>query len=511
MEGKDAGRGSGSWPRTPRFAVGDEVEVLFTGSGFRGARFEATVTARFPDSRRYEVVYSELIVRRDGPPLREVVGVSELRPRPPPPQPGREFELFDLVEAYNNDGWWPGVVSDIRPKRRRNQAKRFAMSLPLFREVLELSASFVRPRREFVYGSWIDAQEVLRGIPQYAEGSRVEVMCDKQGRVWRPATIKNMVGGTNYVVSYGNGQSSIEVLHTMFIRRPEPIQMEVEAPKDSNQMEIKNERMGMSLVVAERFHLETCTNSNDITIVSSQPLQPVSEKSPGPSSLLHPVVMADTSAFMALAVPNSSDLSTAFSTTSLLLMPNDKMEVFQKLPQIPHFREAWNCPPELREGRALGLMVCFANMAKSIKDMRIQEEPRLYQEKMSILLEMEENGFETAPLKVRLHNLLCTRNHHMNLKSRKVRLEKEILEIEAINCGLEQRLKFLDMCIMGMEEKKYQEMKGSLDIQKTENCSLISKLQVYLCQVEESLKYAEADFCSIATAPWQPHAVPSIA
>jgi hypothetical protein len=68
LEGKDAGRGSGSWPRTPRFAVGDEVEVLFTGSGFRGARFEATVTARFPDSRRYEVVYSELIVRRDGPP-----------------------------------------------------------------------------------------------------------------------------------------------------------------------------------------------------------------------------------------------------------------------------------------------------------------------------------------------------------------------------------------------------------------------------------------------------------
>lgn len=62
----------------------------------------------------------------------------------------------------------------------------------------------------------------LRGIPQYAEGSRIEVMCDKQGRVWRPATIKRMVGCTNYVVSYGNGESPIEVLHTRFIR-PEPI------------------------------------------------------------------------------------------------------------------------------------------------------------------------------------------------------------------------------------------------------------------------------------------------
>ncbi|XP_066311976.1 uncharacterized protein [Miscanthus floridulus] len=295
----------------------------------------------------------------------------------------------------------------------------------------------------------------------------------------------------------------------------------IEACND-NKVEIKNQRMGMSLVSAEGFHLETCRNSaKDIAIVSytkcnassqqpwGQPLEPVSEKSSGPSSLLHPGLMVDTSAFMPLAVPNSSNLSPVFSTTSLLLMPKNKMEVFEKLPQNPHFRKAWNCPPELRGGRAIGLMVSFADMAESIKNMRIQDEPRLYEEKMSILLDMEEeNGFEAGPLKVRLHNLLCTRTCQINLKSRKVRLEKEIFEIEAINCGCEQRLKVLDMCVMGMEEKKYQEMKASLGMQKTENCSSISKLQVDLCQVEESLKYAEADFCSIATAPWQSDAAP---
>lgn len=207
---------------------------------------------------------------------------------------------------------------------------------------------------------------------------------------------------------------------------------------------------------------------------------------------------------MPLAVPNSSNLSPVLSTTSLLLMPKNKMEVFEKLPQNPHFHVAWNCPPELHEGRAMGLMISFADMAESIRNMRIQDEPRLYDEKMRILLDMEEeNGFEAGPLKVRLHKLLCTRTCQINLKSRKVRLEKEILEIEAINCGLEQQLKVLDMCAMGMGEKKYQEMKGSLERQRTENCSSISKLQIDLCQVEESLKYAEADFSSIATAPWQ--------
>jgi len=81
--------------------------------------------------------------------------------------------------------------------------------------------------------------------------------------------------------------------------------------------------------------------------------------------------MVDTSAFMPLAVPNNSNLSPVFSTTSLLLMPKNKMEVFEKLPQNPLFRKKWNCPPELHGGRAIGLMVSFADMAESIKNMRI--------------------------------------------------------------------------------------------------------------------------------------------
>ncbi|RLN24869.1 hypothetical protein C2845_PM07G10780 [Panicum miliaceum] len=242
----------------------------------------------------------------------------------------------------------------------------------------------------------------------------------------------------------------------------------------ANKMEIKNERTGMSLEAADGFHLETCMNSAEM-IADESHLQRnassqnsfgqhqvlISEKSTGPSSFVHPCMMMDLSKFMLLPVPSSSNLGTVFSTSSLLLMPVHKLEIFSSLPQIPHFREVQNCPPEFREGKALGLMVSFANMAESIKNMRIQDEARLYQEKMNSLLVLEEDGFEVAPLKVRLHNLLCLRNRQINLRSRKASLEKEILEIEAVNCGLEQQVKFLDMCIMGMEEQKYQEMKAS--------------------------------------------------
>ncbi|KAJ1283921.1 hypothetical protein BS78_03G164200 [Paspalum vaginatum] len=230
-------------------------------------------------------------------------------------------------------------------------------------------------------------------------------------------------------------------------------------------------------------------------------LEPVFQKSAGPSPFLHPGVMVDLSAFMPLTVPNSSAFSPVFSTTSLLLMSNHKMEVFNKLPQNPHFREACDCPPEFREGRALGLMLSFANMAESIRNMRIQDGQQHYQEKMNSLLDLEGNGFDVRALKIRLDNLLRVRNHHIHLKSRKESLEKEIFEMKGVNCALERHLKFLDS-IMWVA-KKYQEMKTSVGIQKAANCSSISKLQVDLHQVEESLVSAEANFCSIAAAPWQ--------
>jgi hypothetical protein len=49
--------------------------------------------------------------------------------------------------------------------------------------------------------------------------------------------------------------------------------------------------------------------------------------------------------------------------------PCEKIEVFENLPQLPHFGKLIGCPPELREGKALGLMASFANIAESIQNM----------------------------------------------------------------------------------------------------------------------------------------------
>lgn len=70
--------------------------------------------------------------------------------------------------------------------------------------------------------------------------------------------------------------------------------------------------------------------------------------------------------FTILPAPNSHPTTFA---SSLLMGPCEKIEVFENLPQLPHFGKLIGCPPELREGKALGLMASFANIAESIQNM----------------------------------------------------------------------------------------------------------------------------------------------
>uniref|UniRef100_A0A0E0MXZ9 Agenet-like domain-containing protein n=1 Tax=Oryza rufipogon TaxID=4529 RepID=A0A0E0MXZ9_ORYRU len=174
--------------------------------------------------------------RRGGGPFRETVAACDVRPRPPPPPPpppplaedgaapGRELNVFDMVEAYHREGWWPGVVSAAWPARgRKAAAAMYTVSFPSCREEAKLPASLVRRRRAFVRGRWMDARDVVPRVPQYDEGSNVEVMLDtgKHRAAWVTATVIKMVSSKNYVVRLKNKEGSVNIVDYCYIR-PQP-------------------------------------------------------------------------------------------------------------------------------------------------------------------------------------------------------------------------------------------------------------------------------------------------
>ncbi|XAR49546.1 hypothetical protein NMG60_11032787 [Bertholletia excelsa] len=88
---------------------GEQVEVVSKEEGFVGSYYAATVIAEIK-TRKVMVQYKKLLKEDESGPLIEIVARNDLRPVPPE-IPANGFDLFDRVDAFDNDGWWVGKIS----------------------------------------------------------------------------------------------------------------------------------------------------------------------------------------------------------------------------------------------------------------------------------------------------------------------------------------------------------------------------------------------------------------
>uniref|UniRef100_A0ACD5V8V1 Uncharacterized protein n=1 Tax=Avena sativa TaxID=4498 RepID=A0ACD5V8V1_AVESA len=94
-----------------------------------------------------------------------------------------------------------------------------------------------------------------------------------------------------------------------------------------------------------------------------------------------------------------------FEKTSPVWARVDAMGIFSEMPQRPNMNQFLQHGPELREGMALGLMLCFANLAEII-DRLDGHEDGSGGELMQCLSVLEANGFDVRVLRSRLEALL---------------------------------------------------------------------------------------------------------
>ncbi|KAL9665304.1 hypothetical protein QQ045_020721 [Rhodiola kirilowii] len=96
------------------FKNGDRVEVSSKQQGFIGSYFEAKIiNFHGPhDEDVYTVCYKDLLKDDKSGPLLEPTHSSEIRPYPPTVTV--EYRVGDVADAFANDGWWVGVLVEIR-------------------------------------------------------------------------------------------------------------------------------------------------------------------------------------------------------------------------------------------------------------------------------------------------------------------------------------------------------------------------------------------------------------
>lgn len=128
--------------------VGDCVEVSSKEDGFLGSYFEAKVIASKPAKSNFTVEYQTLLSDKDRTKkLREVVPAAEVRPRPPKVGVAG-YEVMDVVDAYDGDGWWVGRVTG------RLGSDRYLVYFDSSGDELEYLNSQMRIHQDWVDGSW---------------------------------------------------------------------------------------------------------------------------------------------------------------------------------------------------------------------------------------------------------------------------------------------------------------------------------------------------------------------
>ncbi|KAE9611909.1 putative Agenet-like domain-containing protein [Lupinus albus] len=139
---------SPSSPATAPFKAGFAVEVSSDDDGFRGSWFTGKIIRRVANDR-FLIEYDNLMADEGGSKqLREVLKLHQLRPVPPA-ETGREFKFGDEVDAYHNDGWWEGHVTEECGNGR------FAVYFRVSREQIVFQKEELRLHREWFNENWV--------------------------------------------------------------------------------------------------------------------------------------------------------------------------------------------------------------------------------------------------------------------------------------------------------------------------------------------------------------------
>ena len=142
-------------------------------------------------------------------------------------------------------------------------------------------------------------------------------------------------------------------------------------------------------------------------------------------------------------------------------------EVLRKFPQNPHFQPLAKSVEVLREGLALGHMMCFVSLVEKTCKLKVDDPREDYDSIMRTLDELEELGFDVKAIRDPLNGKLLKKAKLENFLDQLKEVEVQIGEFTDVETKLNDKMKSLEE-----EKKKLAEEEKRL---KEEEETLMSK------------------------------------
>ncbi|PIA47549.1 hypothetical protein AQUCO_01400295v1 [Aquilegia coerulea] len=159
--------------------------------------------------------------------------------------------------------------------------------------------------------------------------------------------------------------------------------------------------------------------------------------------------------------------SLPFTKSSLMWGVLDSMEVFQLMPQNPHFLPLKKYNEELREGLAVGSMLNFANLVERIWKAKLDEPKSFFENKFKVLMDLEDLGFTVQPVRMRLEELRNMKDSYKDFDDKSKTADLLVTEGKRKDCELQESISQLHVKLQALVKEKEMNDSNVAELQRT--------------------------------------------
>ncbi|PIN15557.1 hypothetical protein CDL12_11800 [Handroanthus impetiginosus] len=233
-------------------------------------------------------------------------------------------------------------------------------------------------------------------------------------------------------------------------------------------------------------NVEQCTanveKQRDVIALEEQ-----SEKQP--DSRMHACSSVDN-----VSIVPSEQQTLPFVKNTVLWKTIESMEVFQRIPQRPHFQPLVHFKESSREGLAIGYMVTFSSLVEKTSKLQLDDPKSITDEILETLADLERHGFDVMVVRDCVSEFLVVKSKQEKLVDETNEINNQILEHNQEKNRIEEEIwKIND------EIKKLQGKLLLAESAREKEHVAIESLRAKLKETEENIKNVRLDFGGIAS------------
>nr|KJB24431.1 hypothetical protein B456_004G145200 [Gossypium raimondii] len=196
--------------------------------------------------------------------------------------------------------------------------------------------------------------------------------------------------------------------------------------------------------------------------------------------------------------PLDSDQSLPFVKKSPIWRTIESLDVFQIVPQKPHFQPLAESREEFREGSAIGIMVTFASLFDKISMLHFDDPRNTFDSISEGLDDLEKHGFDVSLLRCRVNKLLSIKEGHSQHLGEKENAEREIMENTKGITKFDEEMEEIEKKIAQLQEQH-----SSIKSEKETKSLKVGSLKLHADVLNKLIQNAPHEFKKIATASWK--------